>query len=468
MKTSRLTLTAVDDVCWEILRERVDPNARVPADTVGPHLFALLYNTPTGGTGELRPGHDYGGAAKFQRPSRFGYFNLVNASDLRYLTGDPREPLQYDEHSVWEAIQAVSAPFNLPELDFSASQSNGDASGPGSPPQDVFRSLPNELAVLIFEQLASPDLCNLRLASRHVAALSGPNVLPQEFWASRFWPGHEMGFVFAGPPLPSTPYSSPGSALSPAPTPGPGLSPGPPSPGQPVNWRELYIKAKASLAEPELFPGFRNRKRVWSVLEDMARAVRLRAANQHRVADTPYRDLAVSVPAGMALGPSVFADTVLETNAATRDLDVGCRLFEAQSVLFRREEGAREASLRLAISFIQLNGRRYVCGLHIVSSGEVVDPAKGVGVGFVNPANTETISLPPGSSLEILEVAASSSGIIGLRFHARSPRESHVYSVGDMSARDPTCGVGRLSVPDNTSCVGLAVGLDVRKPCCRA
>ena len=457
---------ATDDACWELLRDRVDPERREPASAVGRHLFALLYNTPTNGDGALRPGHDYGGAARFQRPSRFGYFTEVNGSDLRYLTGDPREPLQHDEHYVWEAIQAVSAPFGLPDLDLSSPAAADSASPTSSSSSliDIFRSLPNELIALILEQLASPDLCNLRLASRHVAALSGPNVLPQEFWASRFWPGREMGFVFAGPFFPSSPSPSPSPSASSTTTTAPAPRPRSGSPAP--DWRLLYIKARATLSDSELFPGFRNRKRIWRVLEDVAGPLRLRLANGDHVANEPYRD---SAAAAASLGPSVtvaadaiFGPADAVAAAATRDLELSCRFFEAQRLLSLRGEWAR--GLRLAVSFVRLDGRTYISGLHVPPPAGSRDISDGFRVGFVDAVHTETVAFSPGSTLVEVEVAASAKGMTGLRFHVEGPQGSHVVSVGNMTAGGPDCGVGRLSVSENSSCDGFAVGLDVRTP----
>ena len=239
-----------------------------------------------------------------------------------------------------------------------------------------------------------------------------------------------------------------------------------------MNWRELYIKAKASLAEPELFPGFRNRKRIWRVLADVAGALRLRLANHDRVADEPYRDLAVSVPfaaAAASLGPSVAADAVfgpadVVARAATRDLELSCRFFEAQRLLFR---GELPRGLRLAVSFVRFDGRTYISGLHVPASPPSVgsrDIPDGLRVGFVDAVNTETVAFAPGSSLVELQVAATAKGMTGLRFHTEGPRGSRALSVGDMAARGPDCGVGRLLVSENSSCVGFAVGLDVRTP----
>ena len=82
----------------------------------------------------------------------------------------------------------------------------------------------------------------------------------------------------------------------------------------------------------------------------------------------------------------------------------------------------------------------------------------------VDAVHTETVAFSPGSSLVEVEVAASAKGMTGLRFHVEGPQGSHVVSVGNMTAGGPDCGVGRLSVSENSSCDGFAVGLDVRTP----
>ncbi|KAL6411029.1 p-glycoprotein [Ilyonectria robusta] len=57
---------------------------------------------------------------------------------------------------------------------------------------DPFRLLPPELLVDILVQTKSSDAASLRLASKTMANIG----LPEKFWRSRFWPGHEFEHVF--------------------------------------------------------------------------------------------------------------------------------------------------------------------------------------------------------------------------------------------------------------------------------
>ncbi|KAK4466582.1 hypothetical protein QBC42DRAFT_166458 [Cladorrhinum samala] len=61
--------------------------------------------------------------------------------------------------------------------------------------RDAFSRLPRELLQLVFQNLATSDLLNLRLASRTVSLASGVENLPRSFWFSRFTPSFEMGFA---------------------------------------------------------------------------------------------------------------------------------------------------------------------------------------------------------------------------------------------------------------------------------
>lgn len=372
------------------------------------------------------PGHDYGGASQFQRPSRYGYFTVVNASKLPYLTGDPREALQNDKDHLWEAIEAASTPFKLPDSKL------GNYSD-----SDIFCSLPNEIVMFIFEHLTSADLCNFRLASRYVADLSSPNLLPQDFWASRFGLGFEMDFVLAGPFFPQPPA--------------------------PVDWRQLYIKAKATLSDSELFPGFRNRKRIWGNLHNISDALQLRIANEEWISATPYQDTNVNMLPGMSIASCISADVVLGGEStgclATRDLDVSCRLFEAQIMFIPREKIAQ--GLKIAFSSIYLNGRYYISGMRTLPRTGSRDNREELRVGFINPLKEHLISFPPGGSLRTVEVAVAAQGITGLRFIKKGPQGSSFFPVGDLTPRDPNSGIGKLEISEGSSCTGVAIGLDV-------
>ncbi|KAK6952163.1 hypothetical protein Daesc_006696 [Daldinia eschscholtzii] len=200
----------IHDACWELLRDRVDRRHRVSANNLARHLFALLFNTPINAESEtLAPGHDYGHASQFHPRSRKldnRYFTRVNSTSYSFITGDITEEFVPDEESLEDEVKFLQACF-LP----SPSVIHREYSEP-----DPFLLLPRELIVLVLIHLPSRDICNLRLASRYAADLSSPKLLDQMFWSSRFDPDFEMGFVFAGPSNPR--------------------------PGEPADWRTLYLK----------------------------------------------------------------------------------------------------------------------------------------------------------------------------------------------------------------------------------
>lgn len=199
----------VHNGCWELLRDRVDPDHVYPVDTLARHLLALLYSTPLDVNNEtLVPGHNYGYASNpFSHGDlRNGYLGRVIATDDSFIISDVTEKFVSDEETLEDEV--VSFYTRIAHLGTQLGN-YGET--------DPFCLLPRELVVLVLTLLPSQDVCNLRHASRYVADLSSPKFLDQRFWSSRFDPDSEMGFVFAGPSNPR--------------------------PTEPADWRAMYLKA---------------------------------------------------------------------------------------------------------------------------------------------------------------------------------------------------------------------------------
>ncbi|KAH7166462.1 hypothetical protein EDB81DRAFT_866230 [Dactylonectria macrodidyma] len=105
---------------------------------------------------------------------------------------------------------------------------------------DPFRLLPPELIIDILVRSQSSDVANLRLASRSMFNVG----LPEKFWSSRFWPGHELEHIFelAGT---QTPHHG---------------------------WRSAYDQARSERSNPAM----RNRRRVWALACQLRDLVALR------------------------------------------------------------------------------------------------------------------------------------------------------------------------------------------------
>ncbi|KAI5917273.1 hypothetical protein F4810DRAFT_697126 [Camillea tinctor] len=422
----------VHDACWELLRDRIELGREVSARTLARHLFALLYNTPADDEGVFAPGHNYGHAAKFRDTSTsHGYFTRVNASDYSFITGDPREEFQFDDEVLRDE---VPSPVGAGALEALAPL--GKYSG-----SDVFCTLPNEITMLIITSLPSADVCRLRLASRYIADVSSPSILSQHFWSSRFDVDSEMGFVFAGPFCPR--------------------------PAEPVDWRMLYLKAKAALRS-DLFPGLRNRRRIWLVFQELARMIDLRLANEEHITKSPYTEKSITVPVGASLSSSACADvsfyprdpedTLGLTGPARCPLLLSCRLFEKQSLLWPQQ--SEVDSLKLGVSFIRVNRRRYICGLRYLSPDSMVEYSR---AGYINPQEEHQISLLGYDNLEHLNVVMANAGLVGMLFHMKSQEKSFSYAVGNTETNQLEGGIGKLTPKEGTACVGFIIGLDACK-----
>ncbi|KAK7211565.1 hypothetical protein V2G26_018743 [Clonostachys chloroleuca] len=106
------------------------------------------------------------------------------------------------------------------------------------PTYDPFRQLPPEIIWDIIVYLMYDDIHNAQLSSRHFAMHTSTARLPQKFWASRFSPKMDMGFVLA------MDKNETGYAY--------------------MDWRRLFDNCMSLLKQPgSLGDGFRNRQRIW-------------------------------------------------------------------------------------------------------------------------------------------------------------------------------------------------------------
>ncbi|KAI1408209.1 hypothetical protein F5Y13DRAFT_204934 [Hypoxylon sp. FL1857] len=413
----------VHNACWELLRDRIDPDHKLPVNSLARHLFALLYNTPINVVNEaLAPGHDYGHASVFHLRSgeqHSGYFTRVNASSYSFITGDVTEKFAPDEDSLEDDISSLCARLARVGV------RHGNYSQ-----SDPFYLLPSELVMFVLAYLPSRDACSLRLASKYVADLSTLELLDQRFWSTRFDPDFEMGFVFAGPSNPR--------------------------PAGPSDWRSLYLKAKVAL-QSELFPGLRNRHRIWNIFKHISDAIYVRLENEPWIQSSPGHSALQLLP-----GKAVFAEASFEFSATYTDcpLTLSCRLFERQEISWSQFPDALPKRLR--VSSVFSNGKSYISGLRLITTDDL-DTAQPLRAGFVNSRQEHDVFLEPHSSIEKLEVAMSTKGIIGLRFYIRALQSSAVVLVGDMELTDPSSGISRLTPDENMQCVGFHLGLDACK-----
>lgn len=91
-------------------------------------------------------------------------------------------------------LPTIHQPLSPSELGLYTSHSSPLLTWP-TKATDPLCALPAEILQQIIEHTSTPDLLSLRLASRAVACVSQPSILPRSFWRSRFAPPFEMGFA---------------------------------------------------------------------------------------------------------------------------------------------------------------------------------------------------------------------------------------------------------------------------------
>ncbi|KAI0897634.1 hypothetical protein F4806DRAFT_495304 [Annulohypoxylon nitens] len=411
---------AVHNACWELLRDRIDPDHDFPPNKLAQHLFALLYNTPVNAGNEaLIPGHDYGHASDFHLQTGelyHGYFTRVKESDYFFITGDVGEKFEPDEDGLEDEILSIYAkPVRL-----NARLESTDES-------DTLRLLPRELIMLVLAYLPSEDVCKLRLVSRYVADLSSPALLDQKFWSSRFDSEFEMGFVFAG------------------------LSK--PRPVEPADWRTIYFKTKAAL-KSDMFYGLKNRRRIWHVFQHIYDALFVRLASEQWVNSGSPPETARS-PRGMVCAEASFE------SVEKLPLNLSCRLFEWRSFIW--PQSLESVSKTLRVSTIYSNSKTYISGFRLLTTGCPDNAAELPRAGFINPRQEHDVFIGPNGFIEQVDVAMATKGIVGLRFAIRDSQDIHTVVVGDIELADSESGIAKLSLCDDAPFAGLYLGLDACK-----
>jgi hypothetical protein len=177
--------------------------------------------------------HGYGGASKFRKDFAFrlgGYEGSLSGVG-KVLMADP----MVDIASIIATSSSAEFRFDSLQLeDLSRSIQN----------QDLFGRLPFDIMDILAANLATADICSLRLASREAVNSCSPMALSQPFWRSRFILEREMDFFLAG---------QSDSLLARR---------------AKVDWRKLYVFLRQSLKNNSAQPGIRNKRRIWDGLRD--------------------------------------------------------------------------------------------------------------------------------------------------------------------------------------------------------
>ncbi|KAI0137222.1 hypothetical protein BJ170DRAFT_590162 [Xylariales sp. AK1849] len=396
------------------------------------HLFALLYNTPIDVRGILVPNHNYGGAAIFHNPSTQGPVAQIYNSEYFYIHHDPADEFDFDFDLPLAPTAEMTQIIRALTISDSGDENRIDA----------FRHLPSEIVFMILEHLPSKSVCSFRLASRYVAVMSRTEFLPQSFWCSRFGLNCEMGFVFAMREL----------CL----------------PSEPIDWRQLYIKAKTMLKKSRAYPGYQNRHRIWQTLDHIIPALLLRLENEIWLADAPYNGrnprLDGFTSRGIVAGELTYehgSSTLRSNSSATTELDAGCRLFEIQRLYWPKFTNTE--SVGLGVSFVYHDEKTYISGLRLLSAWNSFEKVEYTRAGLINASDERVIVLNQNGTLEALEVNVVMEGILGLRFDTRGPSGVHSTSAGNLDVIDAGNGTGKLGSKRQLRQLCFIVGIDACK-----
>ena len=373
----------------------------------------MLYCTPWDRYYTAIYGHDYGGAFEFhQAPGNSGYSALLPPR-WSFLTADPRERLHTDfqESGLFEETIVPMPVFDQPNN------------------TDVFRMLPDEVIVLIFNNLTSTDVCSFRQSSKRVAEISSFHKLPQSFWASRFEEKHEMGFALA--------CQAP-SELE-----------------RHTNWRRLYIAFKNSLQSPNEGSGIKNRRRIWHILSNISKPLN-DIMNDEPVQRNENAD-SLQHSGHYTCSPIISAEVISEDHA-TDVLRIGSRRLVNDRLQLPQPDSPGQ--VKIGVSFTWSSGRLYVSGLRIWLADYPYGSNGSQRLGLIVPS-TEKVVCFDSHLLDGLEIALTISGIIGLRFLTSDVSGNFAYTTGDFAMTTPDVGVARLFRHCESQIAAMQMGFDV-------
>lgn len=301
-----------------------------------------------------------------------------------------------------------------------------------------FSMLPEELIHQILNLLPSPDVCNLRLASRSVASVSSPLQLPMSFWASRFECENDMGFFYPGRPFPDT--------------------------KPPTDYRQLHSTLRLELSKVTEVMNLRNRRRIWCMLQDMSRCITL--AIEHIWSSTDSNSgtgtPSVRIPEGHVAGRLV-CPLPLRGGPVTEALQrsVGTTIFARQAAVFTKP--SLQAPVCVGVSFLRVDQRPYVCGIRVLSARS--DRACRVGV--IIQESESIVALKADEELAGFRVACLVNGVVGLGVLVRPVANPecapmlHPFTVGNLDTSASGLGLADLIPIGGGLPTGIIAGLDV-------
>lgn len=367
------------------------------------HMFESLPYVVLNVDRRLLPEHGYHGTLPFQTDIMRAEMGAPDAAE------DPPT-----------LEQAVSPPVHP--------TGTGPARGSSS---DAFSKIPPEIVAQILTILPSPDVCHLRASSRSVAALSRGSQLPQSFWASRFAPDMEMGFVLAH----QQDMDVRGTR----------------------DWRRLYYSSRGALLSETRHKGIQVRRRIWLSIEEFAATLRRLLVGR----DVVHGDSNL-----LPLFPSIKACqwvAFLENREDTmrRRVSYATRRRKLGTLGLTRPDPS--STLVLKVYSIRFDCQTYISGFQVYCQPEEHNQELRLlqEIGLITSAE-ESLRLEPGDSIAAIGVVMRVAGIHGLRFFIKREGSMVEETVGNVRVPDASVGVARLEAEDRI--FGIRIGFDVRAP----
>ncbi|KAF4626103.1 hypothetical protein G7Y89_g12060 [Cudoniella acicularis] len=405
------------DACWGLLLSRLD-NPMKNFLQVANHLFRVLLSLY--GTNYFSI--DFGDANKSHTIHGNPFHEVENTPEA-FIHVDPLSALGVDALPEWN--DPLSVEWSSPRIHGSTEYSSN---------HDTFSTLPLEILYEILTSLPSKSVASLRLSSKTVARASTMNALPSRFWQSRFFADFEMGFAF--------------SLLT-------GIEPKP-------DWRKRYFQIQTALFDGESYQHLKNRSRIWSTMGRIVNVIRLLEEGGGLAGKQVYwTDLSSvwSSNSSFRVGQTVTAD--LESNMSVYEPRI--RNYGQELAVFGISLPgiSSDQGYYLGISLISFSGRTYLSGLRIFNSNETLTEISSLGLVV---RNAEILHyFEPGDQLLELEIATTSTGIVGLKFITNKYSRQVSTWHGDIGCGMPEVCFSRLVPEYKKQICGFIVGFDACK-----
>ena len=391
-------------MCWDMLVTNLGcADGSQEAMAVLYWLFHIFNCMPKTKTGELLPEHCYHGIRAFR--------NKISSIPPNFP--DAAEELLLEED--FTDLNLSPSDLGDGKIDWSSGSGN-------------FSKFPVEVFHHILNFLPSRDMSCLRISSRAIAQATCPSRLPQSFWASRFQPDMDMGFICGG-------YLQ-GRNLR-------GTR----------SWRRFYGVCRAGLRSRRS-PLFQLLRMMWLSIGDFAVAVRELLAGRD-VADNYMHEWPSTVDDSLCqwiASPEHGNDTEPRASFGTAERKRG---------VLKLERPRPSDTLVLKVYFITFNCRTYISGFGLYcvrhEHGQGLELLQELGV---ITSTEQALCLQPGDNITAIDVAMPVTGICGLRFFVDRGGDTIVVTVGELHLVDVFCGVARLEVTN--SLFGISLAFDVR------